>query len=72
MFCNNRYEASLDIFFKDDLNIRIYLIHRDNLSACGAFYTKTGVCYLVDTDPDNSYKNATLLTASDNDYFVRI
>ena len=60
-------------FFEDDLNIRIYLIHRDNLSGCGAFYTKNGVCYLVDTDPNNSYKNATLLTASsDIDYFVRI
>merc|ERR1712110_1277526 len=22
------------------------------ITACGAFYTKTGVCYLVDTDPD--------------------
>ena len=59
-------------FFEDDLNIRIYLIPPDNLSACGAFFTKSGVCYLVDTDADNFYKNATLLTASDINYFVRI
>ena len=59
--------------FQDDLKIPTYLIHRDNISVCGAFYTKNGLCYLVDTDADNVYKNATLLTASsDINYFVRI
>ena len=50
----------------------ISFIHPYDLSACGAFYTKSGLCYLVDTDADNFYKNATLLTASDINYFVRI
>ena len=29
--------------FQDDLKIPTYLIHRDNISVCGAFYTKNGL-----------------------------
>ena len=42
-------------------------------SACGAFYAKAGVCYMVDTDPDKVYKNASLLNINaDVNYFIRI